>query len=185
MKRSDLKLAPGPGGWVHVDWGSGKAWVRFEKDEQNKLTHITELHLLEPTAESLRRVPLGRIATAVRANGQVQFMLAIGLDKEVPVTMFSAFSGKGMDEPNRYRLKRTANRRLDDSFFEKVGRAYSDALIRGLNPRTTLAADTGFAVDTVAGWVLEARRRGHLPPAQPGRASGWRPESINSEESAT
>ena len=168
-KSSSLNFSPGPGGWVHADWGSGEAWLRFEPDEHNKLT-LAELRTLEPTSESLRRIPLSRIETAVRANAQVQLMLAVGLNEEVPDEMFSVFSGKGMDEPRRYRLRRPTARRLDDTFFQNVGRAYRDALIRGLNPRQTLAADTGAAPDTVAGWVGEARRRGHLPPTQPGKA---------------
>jgi hypothetical protein len=143
--------------------------VRFEKDEHGKL-RLADLRVAEQTAESLRRIPLGRIETAVGANAQVQLMLAVGLNEEVPDEMFSAFTGKGIDEPRRYRLKRPATRRLEDAFFQNVARAYRDALIRGLNPRQTLAADAGAAPDTVAGWVLQARRRGHLPPTQPGKA---------------
>lgn len=170
-KRSPFNLAPGPRGWCHVDWGAGQAWVRMEKDEHNKLTRLAELRVLDPSPESLRRIPLSRIQTAIVANGPAQLMLAIGLNAEELPEMFSAFSAKGMDEPRRYRLRRPARRRLDDGFYANVARAYRDATIRGLNPRQTIAADTGAAPDTVAGWVMEARRRGHLPPARPGKVS--------------
>jgi hypothetical protein len=177
MKRSPLNFAPGPGGWVHVDWGNGKVWLRFEKDAEDKLTRVAGLNASgsdELTPDDLRRIPLGRIASAIIANGQTQLMLALGLNEPVPATMFSAFSEKGIDEPNRFRLKRPAGRRLEDSFFENVARAYNDALIRGLNPRQTLAADSGNAPDTVAGWVLKAREKDFLPKTRAGKAKGWR-----------
>jgi hypothetical protein len=174
MKRSELNFWPGPGGWVYVDWGSGRAWIRFGLDKHNKLACVTEIHLSEPTAEKLRQIPLGRIAAAIRANAAVQVPLAIGLNEKLPPEFLSAppekFGELVEKHKPRYRLKRPASRRLDDAFFEKVARAYRDALIRGLNPRQTLAADTGAARDTVAGWILQSRRRGHLPPAQPGKA---------------
>ena len=182
MKRAPLKIAPGPGGWVHVDWGDGNAWVRFGLDGNNRLTRISELHVLEPTAESLRRIPLGRIQTAVTAQvgsggmgGVVQLPLALMFKQEPPPGLLSTPPDKFGEfvekEKPRYRLKRPATRRLNDTFFENVARAYRDAVVRGLNPRQTLAADTGKAPDTIAGWVQEARRRGHLPPAQPGKVS--------------
>jgi hypothetical protein len=45
------------------------------------------------------------------------------------------------------------------------------AVVRGLKPRQTLAADAGVSPDTVAGWVMEAREREHLPRARPGRVT--------------
>jgi hypothetical protein len=160
---------------VFVDWGSGGAWIRFGLDEHNKLARITEVHVSgEPTAEKLRRIPLGRIAAAVRADAAVQVPLAIGLNGELPPEFLSApperFGELVEKHKPRYRLKRPASRRLEDAFFENVARAYRDALIRGLSPRQTLAADTGAARDTVAGWILQSRRRGYLPPAQSGKA---------------
>ena len=177
MKRSDLKLTPAPGGWIHADWGDGRAWVRFGLDEENRLTRPTEVHVLEPTAERLRRVPLGRIQAAVtaRGSGLIQFMLAVGINTEPPPGMLSTPPDKFGEfvekHKPRYRLKRPAGRRLDDTFFANVALAYRDAASRMLNPRQTIAADTGAAPDTVAGWVQEARRRGHLPPGQPGKVT--------------
>lgn len=174
MEPSELNLWPGPGGWVYVDWGNGRAWIRFGRDEHNKLARVTEAHLSEPTAETLRQIPLGRIAAAVRADIAVQLPLAIGLDKKLPPEFLSAppekFGELVEKHKPRYRLERPASRRLNDAFFENVARAYRDALSRGLKPRQALAADTGAARDTVAGWILQSRRRGYLPPAQPGKA---------------
>jgi hypothetical protein len=167
----DLKIKPGPSGWVEATWPGGKVWARFEPDENRKLRRLAEMRVLEPTAESLRRIPVMRIARAVQAHSAVQLHLAIRLPEEPPTDLSAAFSGEGVPEPRRYRLKRPAGRRLDDRFFENVGRAYRGAVIRGLSPRKTLAADTGVAPDTVARWVLEARRRGHLPPGEPGKVT--------------
>ena len=173
MAGTRLKVSPAPGGWLHADWGNGKAWVRFDLDEHNKLTRITEVRVLDPTPDSLRRIPLARIQNAATARGAglVQVMLAVGFNQEPPPEMFRAFSSEVIDDPRRYRLKRPAGRKLDDAFFANVARAYRDAVTRGLNPRQTLSADTGSAPDTVAGWIGDARKRGHLPPASPGKVS--------------
>lgn len=166
-----IKLTPSSGGWIYADWGTDKAWVRFGKDKRDRLTRITELHMLDPTPERLRRVPLSRIQAAVtmRGAGLVQLILAIGIDGEPPD--FSRPPKSGMDLERRYRLKRPAGKLLDDDFYRNVAHAYQSAVAFGLNPRKTIVGDTGAADATVAGWVLEARRRGHLPPAQPGKIS--------------
>jgi hypothetical protein len=178
MSRAGLNLTPAPAGWVHADWGSGRAWIRFGRDEHDKLTRITEVHVSgEPTAESLRQIPLARIATAVRANGQVQVMLAIGINGKLPPEYLSAppekFGELVEKHKPRYRLKRPSSRRLGDAFFKNVARAYLDAAGRGLNPRQTLAQDAGVPVDTVARWIREARapERRYLPPGQPGKVT--------------
>jgi hypothetical protein len=178
MKRSELNVWPGPGGWVYVDWGNGRAWIRFGLDEHNKLTRVTEVHVSdEPTTEKLRQIPLGRIAAAVRADIAVQLPLAIGRKEKLPPEFLSAppkrFGEIVEKHKPRYRLKRPTARRLDDTFFKNVARAYTDAAGRGLNPRQTIHEDTGAPVDTVARWIREARapERGYLPPGQPGKVT--------------
>jgi hypothetical protein len=69
------------------------------------------------------------------------------------------------------KLTRPAKRRLPDEFYYDVSIAYTDAVEAGLNPRKTLAADSGAPADTVARWVGEARKRGHLPPGEPGKVT--------------
>jgi hypothetical protein len=170
MTTRNLRFKPGPGGWVEATWQGGRVWVRFETDENRKLRRLAELRVPEPTADSLRRIPLARIETAVAAHSPLHVALALRFNETPPPDLRDAFAeGEGVPFPRRYRLKRPATRRLEDAFYVNVARAYRDAARRGMNPRQTIAADAGAAPDTVAGWVQEARRRGHLRPARPGK----------------
>jgi len=132
-------------GWSKVAWESGKASVRF--DEANR---ITEIRVENPTPQKLRRLPLPRIQASA---------IAIGVMR-----------GGWIKSP-RYRLRRPPGRKLGDAFYANVARAYHDAVTRGTQPRKTIVADTGAADATVAAWIVEARKRGHLPPAKPGKVS--------------
>jgi hypothetical protein len=98
-------------------------------------------------------------------------MLAMGFNQEPPPDMFTKAVPAGPKLFRRYRLKRPARKRLDDGFYRDVAHAYQSAVAFGLNPRKAIVTDTGVADATAAGWVLEARRRGHLPPAEPGKVS--------------
>jgi hypothetical protein len=168
-----LTLTPAIGGWVHADWGEGSAWVRLGKDKHDRLTQITELHALNPTTENLRRIPLRRIhaAATMRGAGFVQLMLAVGFDETPPPDMFNKPVTGGMDLISRYVLKRPPGKLLDDAFYKDVAHAYQSAVAFGLNPRKAIKEDTGVADATVAGWVLEARKRHPdlLPKTEPGR----------------
>jgi hypothetical protein len=170
-----LRLTPREGGWIGADWGDGQAWLRFAKDERNRLTRIIELHVLDPTPETLRRVPLNRIHAAVtmRGAGLVQIALALGLDKQPPPQMFSTPipSESSLRLDDRFRLKRPAGKRLDDNFYEDVAHAYKAALAVGLNPRKALVTDTGAADATVAGWIMKARRAGYLAETSRGKVT--------------
>ena len=103
----------------------------------------------------------------------VQLMLAAGFDKEPPPGMLKPTPpapGPRMDLEERYRLERPPGKKLDDAFYKNVAHAYHSAIAFGLNPRQAIIADTNVADATAAGWVLEARRRGHLPKTRPGKA---------------
>lgn len=170
----EIRLTPAAGGWVFAETGVGNVWVRFAKDSRGRLARISELHLLDPSPEKLRRIPLRRIhaAATMRGAGLVQLMLALGFDQQPPPDLFASPPARaGMKLERRFRLERPPGKALPDAFFRDVAHAYQSAVAFGLNPRQALGADTGAADATVAGWVVEARRRGHLPPAQPGKVS--------------
>jgi hypothetical protein len=168
-----IKLTPAVGGWLHADWGVDAAWVRFGKDDQDRLTRITEIHIANPTPETLRRVPLNRIhsAATMRGAGLIQVMLAVGVETEPPPEMLSERPTSGHTLEKRFRLKWKPRQPLDDDFLANVAHAYQSAVAFGLNPRKSIVEDTGAADATVAGWIVQARRSGHLPKAQPGKVS--------------
>jgi hypothetical protein len=170
----EISLTPDVGGWLYADWGDGAAWVRFGKDKRNRLSRMTELHMLNPSAENLQRVPLKRIeaAATMAGAGILQLALALRIDQEPPPGMLARKpSSAGLKLDQRYRLKRPAGRRLDDDFYKDVAHAYQSAVAFGLLPRKAIVIDTGAADATVASWIVEARRRGYLPPARPGKVS--------------
>ena len=58
-----------------------------------------------------------------------------------------------------------------DEHYQRVAERYVALRARGVtNPTKTIADERHQARSTVAGWVHEARKRGYLPPARPGRA---------------
>jgi hypothetical protein len=168
-----IKLTPAAGGWLHADWGDGKAWVRFARDSRDRLTRIVELHVADPTPAKLRRVPLNRIhaAATMRGAGLVQLLLATGIDQEPPPGMLSGPPAEAIALERRYKLKWKRRQPVDDDFLRDVAHAYESAQASGLNPRKAIVDDTGAADATVAGWVLKARRKGYLPRTTPGKVS--------------
>ena len=173
-----LEVIPGWGGWAQVTWRGGKgetvvAYVRFREDER-LLMRVSELHVTEPWVYLHRELPLGRIENAVNASFDARFELHENIDKDPGVDLAQFFQmktaiKKGMSP--RYRLERPASRRLGDDFYRQVAEAYTDAIAFGLNPRKTLATDSDTPADTVARWIRQSRRRGFLPPAEPGKVS--------------
>jgi len=155
-----LTLKRARGDWVRARWQDdegrrGEALLKFVDDEG--LLRIASVQITDPTPEKLRRLPLTRIELAARVSGGFPFRT-------------TAAAAQRLRTP-RYRLRRPAAKRLGDDFYARVARAYRDAVAHGANPRKAMVEDTGAADATVAGWVMEARRRGHLPPAKPGRVS--------------
>ena len=170
-----ISLLIGDGGWVRVGWYLGGdyllGYARFEAARGGKW-RISAAYFPEPTAEWLRSFPLGRVEIAVNASPVLAKSIAESEPAEtldVPA-MFRGRPRGGMllDRP---RLERPAGKRLGGDFFQRVAEAYQGALADGLNPRQTLARDSGSAPDTVARWVKEARRRGYLPETTSGRVS--------------
>ncbi len=182
---SYFDIWPGPAGWAEISWYPAESvpraqpsvkplriYVRVAADKQTSSLRIVELRVHEPSQELLRGLPLGRIEIA--ANTQlVQAYLHRSLDVEEPVNVADYFrlARRKRHETPRFVLKRPQTRRLPDAFYKDVARAYRDATERGLNPRKTLAIDAGTPADTVARWIGESRRRGLLPPAEPGKVS--------------
>ncbi len=179
-----LALIAGWSGWVHATWqgetGEVVACIRFTATTPAEPLSLAELRLMEPSARRHRELPLARVVNAVNADFNMRFELVQNMEREVPNNdPFEFFRVKARVRGKRVRfeLERPAKRRLDDGFYSDVARAYADAVHFGLNPRKTLAVDSGTPADTVARWIGEARRRGKLSEGEPGKASGLLPET--------
>jgi hypothetical protein len=60
---------------------------------------------------------------------------------------------------------------LTDDFLRSVAAGYQEHTARTHKPNIALAEESGVPVGTVRRWVVEARRRGFLPPGERGRAT--------------
>ncbi len=176
-----LDVIPGPGGWARVTWRQGQtgevvADVRFSVEQPALKLVVAELRFVEPWLRRHRELPLSRVENAANADANTRFQIVKDSKKPAPRDLDEYFALKaktsGRRVEPRYQLERPARRRLDDDFYAAVARAYADAVAEGLNPRKTLAADSGTPADTVARWIAEARRRGQLSAGEPGKASG-------------
>jgi hypothetical protein len=150
------------------------------------------------TADMLRRLPLHLIETlaqedsdrlAVRAKiagpdlGLLAAHYATSWGSQarhwVADSWRAQIRDSGVERPPRPRPRRrpaapkreplSAPNRLDDDFLRRVADAYRDVAARGGWPAPVLAAEAGVSPSTVRRWVLEARKRGHLPPGSQGR----------------
>lgn len=167
-----LELIPaymsGIPGWVAARWersdgsrGTVFAQLRLKTAER---WYIARLLIDVPTGELLRDVPLARIEAAANADPKIR---AWAEESAPPETIELAHRAAA----RRPRLARPKSRRLNESFYERVGVAYTAAVASGLPPSKTLAADSESPAGTVNRWIAEARKRGYLPPAQPGKVS--------------
>jgi hypothetical protein len=68
-------------------------------------------------------------------------------------------------------------KRLSDEWLKRVAAVYRDALSRGLPATDTVAEAFPISRSTAGRWVVEARRRGLLGPAVPGRAGEEEPRN--------
>jgi hypothetical protein len=172
-----LILAPGPAGWVEVTRpDTPPVYVRFALNRDRKTWRLVELRVPDPTGDVVRSLPLGRIATAANASHAVALGLAIGRSHDEPKDLAAWFKyhrgrADAMQAAGRYLLERPKRGKLDEAFYARVAEAYRGAVAMGLNPRQTLARDSGASPDSVARWVGESRRRGFLPKGQPGKVT--------------
>jgi hypothetical protein len=181
MTTPELSLAVGNGGWVRArfttrDLPEQTVYVRFAP--AGNRWRAVELRLDDPSQEILRAIPLSRIEHAVNASergeaiaGPVVFGLAVGHENPSPKDLRAHFKNKRRRIVSPVKLERPATRRLTDDFYKDVARAYTAATAAGSNPRKALAEASATPADTVARWIRETRRRGYLPPAEPGKVS--------------
>jgi hypothetical protein len=167
-----LALNNGRKGWVAADWqradGSKGSVIAHIRPKTPERWYIAQLLISVPSAALLRDVPFARIEQAVnaaaKADPKMREWLEQGMDPGTIERM-------RRDVAKRPRLKRPANHRLDDEFYERVATAYQAALEHGLRPSKTLAEDSDTPPGTVNRWIFESRSRGYLPAAEPGKVT--------------
>ena len=177
MADTTLEFTVGPGGWLQAwvrrpDGGlESIVVVRLAPDSGGNWHPDGALYVMPPTQEKLRALPLRRIDVAVAASPGIREMLAKRYEEEAPEPgpeLLKALSGYVQPEPLPP-LERPRGRNLPDEFYETVADRYRDAAARGLNPRTAIASSASVSTDVAGRWVRQARKRGYLPPTEPGK----------------
>lgn len=142
--RIHLSLKPGPGRWV-VDQ------VQFAD--------------FRVTARDLRDFPLGKIEAWV--NQLVQQGLVDVINAKLSDAVQFGITGETATYAPK--LQDPGGHPKPDEFYRWIGEVYGKAAIVSTRPAAELAEVWEVPVTTVHRWTREARRRGHLPPAEPGR----------------
>jgi hypothetical protein len=176
MRNTTLEFTVGPGGWLQtmVFGSDGRLAsviaVQLEQvDDEWKLDGA--LYVAPLAQEVLRALPLRRIVAAVAASEPLRQQLEARIDEDVPKVGSDAFRKalSGYPHPELPLLQRPAGRNLSDEFYAAVADRYRDAVARGLNPRSAIASAADVSNDVAGRWVREARKRGFLPPTEPGK----------------
>lgn len=161
--------------------------ARFSINRKGGVKDATELQIqLGKTGRAewiAIRSPVGLMPSEVaRLPWQNLFAVADAIDKSVGrgrgLRPLSAVAEKMHTLEARRRrprppkvTKRPGRAGHPDEHYAKVAERYLALRARGVtNPTKTIADEWGYSRSTVAGWVHEARKRGHLGTAVPGRA---------------
>lgn len=139
--------------WTPVELPTGEIIEVQVEGRPGYVVCLVGIRVLEGDAIDsalLRRVPIGRITREL--TGQRGVMMARRL-RLAPLSTMS---------------RRTPAQR--EAFYQSIATNYLDAAAQSYRPCADIAEGLGISPRTVQGWVLEARRRGHLPPGRPGKA---------------
>lgn len=137
--------ALGGGQWRQATAGpQTEVRVRARQDATGRLV-VTDVWVSAPdiTAAVLRSVPIGRIRAGLDLPTDSD-----GADQQLA-------RPDGTDP---------------GGFSQRVAAAYRAAAAKTHRPAAVLAEQAGVPVTTVHRWILDARRRGHLPPTRKGSA---------------
>lgn len=122
------------------------------------------------SAAQMRKLGLPRLIRAAveRAGGRIDpqsgaFTPAVWLESD-DRAQFNRALGEGQRKPRR-------GKRLQDDELRQVACVYRAALERGKPPTASVQDEFRVAYPTAGRWVMEARRRGFLPPTTRGVAS--------------
>jgi hypothetical protein len=164
----------GEGGWVGYadedvpDW----TYARVRENEQGRLV-ISELYLARDRIDSatLRALPLGRIQARVNA-------FADYIRPRLKTASRPGVEPLGPEPRAPFQTKATVSvipildvpkGRKPDAFYRQVAEVYAETASLSKRPAADMAEASGVPVTAVHRWVAEARKRGFLSPAEPGR----------------
>jgi hypothetical protein len=144
-------------------------------------SEIVELYIRgrRLTTDRLRSIPLGHIEAIATTDPNVTPSIDDGAPplpmSQAANALVNRASQLLMNEAHRKaREPRTLLTRPDgsdpDAFYEHVAVAYRDVVQTTPKVAKVLADEANVPVGTVHRWIMEARRRGFLPPARQGRA---------------
>jgi hypothetical protein len=129
------------------------------------------------TADKLRSIPLAHIETVANTNPEFRPHIAGTEQHPIGKTFDQVIQEANkalMKEAYRKAQPRTPLSRPDgsnpDGFYRQVAEAYRDVAQTTSKVAKALAEEANVPVGTVHRWIMEARRRGFLPPARQGRA---------------
>lgn len=150
-----------PDGWVStVEDGLG-VHLRVEGSAEPVITGIF-IQGAKIDTDSLRSIHPGRILAAVAV-----YLGCSTDDSALTIGELTRRATEIMRVPERLPLGRPNGGR--DEFYRRVARGWQSASAESGRPAVALAEENGVPVETVRGWVKEARRRGFLPPGRPRR----------------
>lgn len=178
MQRTELDLQAGPAGWVKVTLSSGgefwEVYLRLRRTDDGTWAPEGTLYARPLSPEQLRAIPLRRILLSVNASDAARNDLGKRLEDSAPepgTPEFDEVFATGWAHPEPFQLQRPRGRRLPDEFYAEVADLYRKATASTLNPRTAVAEAAGVSTEVAGRWVREARKRGQLPPTEPGKVS--------------
>jgi hypothetical protein len=114
----------------------------------------------------LQSIPVGRIEAhlnSLELEPQIRARLnSAGLDLRYIVGL----PYDGFIELSRFKVRRDDDnpRNLGDDFYRRVAEAFDLASLHTSAPSTLLSEQNEVPMTTIARWVREARKRGHLAP---------------------
>lgn len=154
------------------------ALARQEADERGQ-RRITSLLIVGERVDALmlKKFPIGSVNTTINLHDMptrdpAEVAPLVSAAREILEDHVARQTE--LEEQREGREQRQPLTRPDgtdpDAFYRRVAEAYREtaATTRAVAP--VLADEAGVPVPTVHRWVLEARRRGFLPPARKGRA---------------
>lgn len=171
------------GVWHQLMLGNGLGVAAKLVEQEDGRWIVTEMYLHKDriNASDLRTVQPARFEALANAhNGALERLRAehqrvhrqpepslaeLRVGFEGPT---AALAERGV-KPARQRIERPDGTD-PDGFSQLVAQAYREYLTTTKAPATAIAEEADVPVGTVYRWIREARRRGHLPAGEKGRA---------------